>query len=650
MPVALSFLQEDYERLADATHRDPFAVLGRHRDPDGVWRVRVFRPDASQVALAAQGCETQLVELAPGLYCGPAPAPPADYQLRVTTSEGQEDLAEDAYRFGLVIGSEDAISLRLGRLWRADEVLGAHACQVQTVEGVRFAVWAPNARRVAVVGAWNGWDPRRNPMRYRHEIGVWEFFQPGVQPGTAYAFDVLDAQGAALRRDPYARALDPLERPAAALVAPPSPARAQEQAGGVLEGFVAILALDAAAEGLATPDRRRHVLRSARDLGFTHLHLRSVHSQEHGWPAAWMTPGPAIGGEPGLRAFLRAARATKLQVLVDWPVACLPQGPHGLASFDGTAMYEPADATQARAAPSGALRFNFARFEAANLLLSAALRWVEDFGVDGLIVPSLAPLLRFNHPDSREPLARNGAGGAVDTGALEWLRCLSELLAERRPGAALLTLDGDDWFQAAHPTVDGGLGLANRGRGSWPGLLGDASGQWRALLGLESGPDLCSVEHWPGWGDAAHGERCLALALLWLLAGWRHAPWQVAQSEPGLLRRLNRLGAEHPGLQAGAPLHLLAQPNSAQGVLAFSRGAGAEQLVVVAQLDTKTRATRCPAPGSGRYAVLLDSADPDQDTTPASLHAELDVRSPSGFSFATEIPPRSIRILAPRPT
>lgn len=641
MPGGPRDLAQDIALLAAAQHNDPFAVLGRHADGQGGWTVTVYRPDAAEVMLTHQGGAIPLERLAPGFFRGPSPAPPLPYTLRVLPETGgPEEAVEDAYRFGLVISSEDAAALRLGRCWRADRVLGAHPDRLDSAPGVRFAVWAPNAARVSVVGDWNAWDARRHPMRYRHEIGVWEIFLPGVAPGAAYAFDVLSREGVPYRRrDPYARDLGRkaggparVARAKPTAPAPPSPAG---------NNWVAILEVDAREERLHLGPQREALVAEAARLGFTHLHLRSASPGLASWPEAWFVPGGAIGGDAGLRAIRSATRAAGLGLLADFPIAFFPDTPDGLRLFDGTPLYEPHDALTAAAAPANTWRFNLARFEVSNLLLSAALRWLEDYALDGLVLPSLAPLLRLDCPDSRTPLARNGMGGNVDTAALGWLRRLGELVVERRPGAMLLALDGDGWPLAQDRTVHGGLGLTGIGA-RWAGLLGDPAALWGALLRLERPSGLISLGDWPLAATANPPDLRQALQLLYCLPGCNHVPLAIARREPDLLTQLHALGRSHAALQPHADLQLLAQPTGTEGALAFSRHHAGQTLVAISELGSRARRLRCPAPGPGAYAPSDSWPCPKGASV---LAAELDVGSPTGFSFDIETHPKHVQIL-----
>jgi len=527
--MRLESLREDQERLAAGRHGDPFAVLGRHPDPNDGWSVRIFRPDAAAAWLLCGRRPPQAMQpLGLGLFVGDIMGPKVAYRLRLHRLDGSSEEGEDPYRFGLALAHEDALALRAGRCWRAHRLLGAHGCALEGVEGVRFAVWAPKAQRVSVVGDWNGWDPRRHPMRYRHEIGTWEIFLPGpslrqtgrarasaapaaVQhafAGAAYAFDVLQADGrSSRRRDPYARALSG-PRQNAVVVEPPRPLapvapRPPEAAAGVL------LAADPHQTPLVGSGARQRLLRKAHELGCSHVRLLRPHD------AGLFAPAEALGGLAGVAELRRETEAAGLRLLADLPLDGFPADRDGLALFDGEPMYEPFEADRAAAAPAGLRRFGYARYETANYLLCLALHWIEDLGFDGVVLPDLDRVLRYDCAGFAQTEARNDGGGNVDVAALEWVRALRELLAERAPQALVLAAEARSWRGVTVATGWGGLGCAAAGRAVWADLdrsVQDAGpgAAWRSLLALESPTALLDLAAWPRRKEAG-----LACALLW---------------------------------------------------------------------------------------------------------------------------------------
>lgn len=635
----LTSLRPDIARLARGEHRDPFAVLGKHKAREGAgFCVRVFRPDAVAAALRCGSATEPMRELAPGFFSAPLPRN-LPYRLAITTAVGVQE-QEDPYRFGLAISAEDAAALKAGRCWRAHHVLGAQAASLEGVAGVRFAVWAPNARRVAVVGDWNGWNPLLHPMRYRHEMGAWEIFLPGLTDGCVYAFDVLQAKAkAARRRDPYARSLEPSVPGAARCTAQTGRRRPPARAA---IGYGAILAVDAA--GLAEPLARERLLTEAQQLGFSHLLLRAAQESVLDpvlgpLPIAPFAPAAGLGGETGLAALLDGAHARGLRVLADWPLPAFPATAQGWASFDGRALYEPGDARRAQSPSPGARRFDFARWEAANLLLCAPLRWLADLGLDGLFLRGVQEALRPGY-----------AGGAeIDNAAVEILRNLSELAAQHAPHAVLLADATQSWPGVTAPTSQGGLGLAAVRRPEWAGLATTGAARLAALLSLEVEHAVRAVSDWPiAAGAPAWSRVKLAALLSWTLPGWTllakselQAPFPgavpgsaEAAAFAALVGRLNGLRRSEPAFSAAGRLRLLAQPRQGGGVLALSRRAheGAHALTLAA--PNAPFAGRAPAPHGGRFQVVAAVGVGLEGW----LEAKADPRSPSDYSLDLELP------------
>ncbi|HYF60378.1 MAG TPA: alpha-amylase family glycosyl hydrolase, partial [Burkholderiaceae bacterium] len=370
--------------LLDGRHGDPFAVLGPHRAGPRTWTLRVLRPDAGRVA-AVDAAGKRLAELEcvePGFFVGKVrggAAPPA-YRLVLDDAR----TVDDPYRFGMVLGELDLHLLSQGTHWRAWRALGAHPRTVDGTAGTAFAVWAPHAARVSVVGPFNGWDGRMHPMRRRVEAGVWELFVPGVDHGELYKFELRGANGEWLMKaDPYARWSEP--PPAtASRVRRDAPFAwtddawiAQRVARQSRESAVSIYEVHAGswrrgADGSVPPWRELAdaLLPYVRSMGFTHVELMPV--TEHPFGGSWgyqptglYAPTARWGDPDDLRAFIDRAHAEGLGVILDWVPAHFPSDAHGLATFDGTALYEHADPRVGRHADWGTLVYDYGRPEVA---------------------------------------------------------------------------------------------------------------------------------------------------------------------------------------------------------------------------------------------------------------------------------------------
>jgi 1,4-alpha-glucan branching enzyme len=475
----------DAQAICQGRHGDPFAVLGPHTGPDGNPWVRAFLPGAASAVVAA-GARAWPLKLrdGAGLWEGPVGAPGL-YQLRVRWQDGSESLIEDPYRFGPVLGDMDVWLLGEGSHLRPYEILGATPRVVDGVPGTAFAVWAPNATRVSVVGDFNFWDGRRHPMRLRRECGVWELFLPGVAKGARYKFELLDRNGQLLpqKADPYARQSE--LRPATASVvaamppvAPPSPARAQ---ANQLDAAMSIYEVHLGSWRRKPEDGNRwlnwdeladELVPYAQDMGFTHLELLPV--SEHPFDGSWgyqtlgqFSPTARFGDNNGFRRFVDRAHAAGLGVLLDWVPAHFPTDAHGLAQFDGTHLYEYADRREGFHNDWNTLIYNFGRTEVRNFLVGSALYWLERFDVDGLRVDAVASMLYRDYSRKAGEWIPNAHGGRENLEAIAFIKRTNEVIGGERPQAVTLAEESTAFPAVSRPTYAGGLGFHFKWNMGW---------------------------------------------------------------------------------------------------------------------------------------------------------------------------------------
>jgi len=479
--------------LSEGRHGDPFALLGPQRTAAGDPIVRALLPLARAVALVGEdGARMPMIAgAAAGVFEAPWPEG-QPYRLEVTWPEGPARQLDDPYRFGPVLGEMDAWLLAEGTHLRPFEVLGAHPRARDGVPGTDFAVWAPNARRVSVVGDFNAWDGRRHPMRLRRECGVWEIFLPGVAPGARYKFELLDRDGhlLPLKADPYAHQAE--LRPATASVVaplpapvPPSPAR---QRANALDAPVSIYEVHLASwrrrdghHWLDWDALADQLVPYAADLGFTHLELLPV--SEHPLDASWgyqtlalfapttrfATPAEAARGDAaaGLVRFIERAHAAGLGVLLDWVPAHFPTDAHGLARFDGTALYEYADPREGLHTDWQTLIYNWSRTEVRNFLVGNALFWLERFGADGLRVDAVASMLYRDYSRAEGEWIPNAQGGRENLEAIAFLRRMNEVVGTERPQAVTLAEESTAFPAVSRPPWAGGLGFHYKWNMGW---------------------------------------------------------------------------------------------------------------------------------------------------------------------------------------
>ncbi len=479
----------DIQKICDASHGDPFSTLGPHAVAPGQCSVRCFLPGAAQVTvLAVNGTALGDLQLRhpSGFFEGLAELSCDDpYRLQVQWESGVQDTLDDPYRFPLVLGEMDVWLLGEGTHLRPFEVLGAQSCSMLGVVGTRFAVWAPNASRVSVVGDFNLWDGRRHPMRLRRECGVWELFIPGIEQGARYKFELASAAGHLLpqRADPYA--LQSELRPATASIvgqlAPMQPASPQRQRANALTSPISIYEVhlgswrrvaEEADRWLTWDELADTLVPYAKDMGFTHLEFMPV--SEHPFDASWgyqpvgiYAPTARFGDPAGFGRLVQRCHAAGLGVILDWVPAHFPSDAYGLANFDGTHLYEYADPKEGFHKDWNTLIYNLGRTEVRNFLVGNALYWLERFGVDGLRVDAVASMLYKDYSRKEGEWIPNAFGGRENLEAIAFLKRMNEVVGIERPQAITLAEESTAYPAVSRPTYAGGLGFHYKWNMGW---------------------------------------------------------------------------------------------------------------------------------------------------------------------------------------
>ena len=475
------------QAIVEGRHGDAFAVLGPHA-AEGTVFARVFLPGSDGVELiGAEGESVGVLERLheAGFWSGPMVAPGA-YRLRVRT-HGTTYEAEDPYRFGPTLGALDLHLLTEGRHRDLGSVLGAHPAVMEGVSGVRFAVWAPNASRVSVVGGFNYWDARRHPMRKHGGAGVWDIFVPGVNVGDVYKYDMLGPHGQPLpqKADPVAWATE--RAPATgSVVASATPFRWTDAAWmerrGAAQGPRAPISayevhaaswLPAAEEGTsgwaALADR---LVPYCAGMGFTHVELLPI--MEHPFGGSWgyqplgqFAPTAVLGPPEAFAAFVDRCHAMGIGVLLDWVPAHFPTDAHGLARFDGTALYEHADPREGFHRDWNTYIFNLGRNEVRGFLIASALFWLRHYHADGLRVDAVASMLYRDYSRDAGDWVPNQYGGRENLESVAFLQELSRAIAEHAPGAVLIAEESTAWPGVTRPADEGGLGFDYKWNMGW---------------------------------------------------------------------------------------------------------------------------------------------------------------------------------------
>ena len=484
----------DIEALLGARHDDPFAVLGPHEVPGGV-AVRAFVPGAETVeAVAPDG--TPLAELArvhdaglfEGLIAGAHGRP--RYRLKAANAGGTWTF-DDPYAFAGILGATDDHLLIEGTHRRLYDKLGAHVTTHEGVDGVHFAVWAPNARRVSVVGDFNAWDGRRHQMRKRLDSGLWEIFAPGLGPGHVYKFEIVgpDDKVLPLKADPFGTASE--LRPSTASVvaradrfdwhddAHLAARRAADPRRSPMAIYEVHLGSWRRADGHGGPGRHLtwdeladQLVPYAADMGFTHLEFLPI--SEYPFDASWgyqpiglFAPTARFGTPDGFARLVDRAHQAGLSVILDWVPAHFPVDVHGLARFDGTALYEHEDPRKGFHPDWKTAIYNFGRREVVNVLASNALYWMDRFHVDGLRVDAVASMLYLDY--SREPgeWIPNPDGTNDNREAAAFLKTVNTLVYGEQPGAVTIAEESTAWPGVSQPVHAGGLGFGFKWNMGW---------------------------------------------------------------------------------------------------------------------------------------------------------------------------------------
>jgi 1,4-alpha-glucan branching enzyme len=480
----------DLEALAHGRHTDPFAVLGPH-DVGTALAIRAFWPRAQSITVERAGGPAVPMERMHEAGVFEATLPNAvradvDYRLAIVEADGQRRVIDDPYRYGPVLTAFDLHLLGEGTHVRAYEKLGARPIVHGVRAGVHFAVWAPNAARVSVVGDFNGWDGRVHTMR-RRTSGYWEIFLPDLGAGDRYKFEVLGADGrAVLKADPCGRQFETPPLTASVVCGPDTyvwrdepwltaraatPAEAP-RAMSIYEVHLGSWRRSADGGLMTYREMAETLVPYVKALGFTHLELLPV--MEHPFTGSWgyqvigfFAPTSRFGTPDDFRAFVDACHAAGLGVILDWVPGHFPKDEHGLARFDGTAAYEHADPRQGEHQDWGTLIFNYGRHEVRSFLLSNALYWIEQFHLDGLRVDAVASMLYLDYSRSAGQWVPNRYGGRENLEAIDFLKQLTRLIETECRGVALYAEESTSWPGVTRPVHLGGLGFTYKWNMGW---------------------------------------------------------------------------------------------------------------------------------------------------------------------------------------
>ncbi|HKB10095.1 MAG TPA: 1,4-alpha-glucan branching protein GlgB [Vicinamibacterales bacterium] len=484
-------LDADLAALVGARHRDPFSLLGPHVE-DGATLIRAFQPAALkvEVRLLPSGALRAMQRRDPaGVFELRIAGQQPDYRLRITFPGRHTMEIDDPYRYGRVLTDFDLHLLGEGKHHRMFEKLGSHLVEFGGTRGVHFAVWAPNAERVSVIGDFNGWDGRVTPMRLLVPGGIWEIFIPELREGEKYKYEIRARDGSILKKaDPFALAFE-VPPQTAAIVRDISRYEwsdhewmaSREAEDAWLERPMAVYETHLGSWARVPEDDERfltyrelaeRLIPYVKSLGYTHIELLPV--MEHPFAGSWgyqvlgfFAPTARFGPPEDFKYFVDAAHRAGLGVILDWVPGHFPKDAHGLARFDGTALFEHEDPRQGEHQDWGTLIFNYGRNEVRNFLLSNALFWLEEYHADGLRVDAVASMLYLDYSRRQGEWVPNRYGGRENLEAISFLQELNSLTHGEHPGTITAAEESTAFPGVSRPVHLGGLGFTYKWNMGW---------------------------------------------------------------------------------------------------------------------------------------------------------------------------------------
>ncbi|MBI2824227.1 MAG: 1,4-alpha-glucan branching protein GlgB [Planctomycetia bacterium] len=490
---------EKVGRLIEGRDENPFDLLGPHEVVDGDRRalaVRAYLPHSAQAwivdPVASAGVPRPMRRIHPaGLFEAICPLPPegapTKYLLQTADDRGNFSTMHDPYAFPHLMTEYDLYLLNEGKHWHSYDRLGAQLRSIDGVDGVNFAVWAPNATSVSLVGDFNAWDGRRHPMRKHIPSGFWELFVPGLGEGTLYKFQIKHGDWVFEKSDPYGFAAELPPRTASKVANldrylwHDNEWMARRRETSALDAPMAFYEVHLGSWKRPGEDPHRwltyrelahDLVEYAKWMGFTHLELLPV--SEHPFSGSWgyqtvgyFAPTSRYGTPEDFMYFVDHCHQNGLGVVLDWVPAHFPRDGHGLRLFDGTALYEHADPRKGEHRDWGTLIFNYGRHEVSNFLLSNALFWLDKYHIDGLRVDAVASMIYLDY--SREPgeWIPNQFGGRENLEAISFLKELNEQAHLQHPGVLTIAEESTAWPSVSRPTYVGGLGFSLKWNMGW---------------------------------------------------------------------------------------------------------------------------------------------------------------------------------------
>ncbi len=480
-------LDADSLKISAAKHHDPFSILGRHT-VNNQTIIKVYLPHAEIVSFSDNGAALTRISGTDFFeYVDAQNTLPAHYRLAWSDKNGVGHENYDPYTFDPQLPEFDQYLFGEGKHWHIYQKLGGHLRTIDGIDGVLFAVWAPNAGRVSVVGDFNFWDGRCNPMRSLGGSGIWEIFIPGLRVGCLYKFEILNAktQQLLLKTDPYAQQFE--FRPSTSSIIVNENGYAWEdgqwltdRAGydwlhapiAIYEVHLGSWQRDEQGNFLNYRVLAEQLISYVKQLGFTHIELLPI--TEHPLDASWgyqttgyFAPTSRHGTPDDFRYLIDQCHQQGIGVILDWVPAHFPKDAFALARFDGSALYEHEDPRKGEHRDWGTLIYNYGRNEVKNFLLASAMFWLEEFHLDGLRVDAVASMLYLDYSRKHNDWVPNKYGGNENLEAIDFIRELNAVMHEQHPGAIVMAEESTAWPQVTRPTWTGGLGFSMKWNMGW---------------------------------------------------------------------------------------------------------------------------------------------------------------------------------------
>ncbi|MEQ5224571.1 1,4-alpha-glucan branching protein GlgB [Proteus cibi] len=485
--MSVAVTKKAIEKLINGYESDPFALLGMHETSAGL-EVRAFLPDAVAVSVIDRKNGRKVATLerkhSSGFFCGAIPRRKRrfSYCLDVTW-ENAQGVVDDPYQFGILLQEMDIWFLAQGHHSRPYQCLGAHPAKLGDIEGITFAVWAPNAKSVSVVGDFSFWDERRFPMRLRRESGIWELFLPQAHLGDCYKYSILDTNGERrLKADPYA--FETQIRPETASIIntlpPISPMPLSRQQANQRNAPISIYEVHLGSWRRHTDDQSwlsyrelaEQLIPYVKEMGFTHIELLPIN--EHPFDGSWgyqplglYSPTRRFGSPMDFRDFIEAAHQAEINVILDWVPGHFPEDDYGLRNFDGTSLYEYADRREGFHPDWNTLIYNYGRNEVLNYLSGNLLYWHEHFALDGFRFDAVASMLYRDYSRKEGEWLPNKHGGRENLEAIDFIRHTNKLLGVTCPGTITIAEESTDFPSVTLPPDDEGLGFHYKWNMGW---------------------------------------------------------------------------------------------------------------------------------------------------------------------------------------